>query len=312
MTSPTIRARRMVPFVAVVVASVPLVLIGHPAGAGFGLVWLSVALFALTGSLLVAVPWFRLPHPARLVVVLSFCLAVAVLRQAAGGVTGGYTALLILPIVWLAVYGRRAEVLASVGLAGLSLAVPIVFIGGSAYPVSEWRRTALTVMTFALTGLVVNRLVSRIDRHQRMLGAALEATVAFEGPSLGDELCGAVVLASGAAAAAYHELHGDQAQVWLADHTGRTVPVGTMVPLTASVARVAESGEPEAVDQLDPPTPIGPAVSSTRAVTSVLRQPVSDGVQVLGVLEVGWDSPCASSTTRCDRWWRCSPGRPRR
>jgi len=58
-------------------------------------------------------------------------------------------AVFILPIIWIAFYGRRVQVV--VGLATLAavLIIPILAIGGVVYPESEWR---MVLVVLALLG----------------------------------------------------------------------------------------------------------------------------------------------------------------
>ena len=53
------------------------------------------------------VPWVRLPSWCQAIVPLSFFAVIALLRQAGGGATSGYSSLVMLPILWLALYGNR-------------------------------------------------------------------------------------------------------------------------------------------------------------------------------------------------------------
>jgi hypothetical protein len=100
----------------------------------------------LNGLILVAVlimPWRRLGPMAAVLPPLAYMLVVALLREADGGGSSAYGALLMLPIFWLALYGNPQQL--AVGFAGLAvvLVVPILLVGAPDYPPSEWTRALL-------------------------------------------------------------------------------------------------------------------------------------------------------------------------
>ena len=64
--------------------------------------------------------------PARLGAALIFLAAAAVLRHAEGGEASSYTPLLVLPVAWIAAYGTRLELAATVAALAAAMAVPIV------------------------------------------------------------------------------------------------------------------------------------------------------------------------------------------
>ena len=80
------------------------------------------------------VPWPRLPRSALLVLPIGCDLVIALLRQAQGGSTSGYSALAILPVVFVGLaLGRRHVAVVTVTTTAL-LAVPILAVGGPLYP----------------------------------------------------------------------------------------------------------------------------------------------------------------------------------
>ncbi len=158
------RAVRMLPFLGVTVLTFPLALIGHHPGQSFDLVIGAAAIFGGIALSIVVLPWWRFPDGSRLAVVVAFCTAVALLRQSGGGGSAGYASMLILPVVWQSLHGRRRDVILTMVCVLTTLAAPVALIGGPEYPTSEWRRVILSGMTLGLTGFVVNQLVGRIGR----------------------------------------------------------------------------------------------------------------------------------------------------
>jgi len=153
-----------------------------------------------------APPWTRAVAP------LGYFAVVVLLRGAAGGAVSGFGPLVLLPVVWLALYGTRRELVVAVGLVAATFTLPVLLGGGSAYPVSEWRRALMWVMVAPLVGFAIQRLVHEVEARAsesaeraaalarseaRLEGAFAEASVgmayiALDGgfQRVNDALCG--------------------------------------------------------------------------------------------------------------------------
>ena len=94
--------RRGAPFLAVALVAVLLEL------ATFGESTSRLVLVAAGVSMCVVplaaviVPWARLPAWSEAVLPLGFFVVVALMRQVRGGAAAGYTPLVMLPVIWLA------------------------------------------------------------------------------------------------------------------------------------------------------------------------------------------------------------------
>ena len=112
-------------------------------------VWMSI----------VRAPWERLPPLAQLVPLVGSLVAVALLRDATGGAGGGLGVLVLLPVVWVALYGDRLQLIV-VGLGtALVWAYPLIVVGAPKYPATGWRTAALYVALSWMIGASVQRLV---------------------------------------------------------------------------------------------------------------------------------------------------------
>jgi diguanylate cyclase (GGDEF)-like protein len=152
--------RRVGPFVGVALAA----LLTFPVPSVEADPEAAVAAIALTLVMAVCglgLPWSRLPARARMVLPLLFYVDVALLRHAEGGSQSGFGVLSLLPVVWLALYGSRRQLIAALSLMGATLIGPILLVGGSAYPASEWRRATLYLMIGSMIGLVIQGLVEK-------------------------------------------------------------------------------------------------------------------------------------------------------
>jgi hypothetical protein len=103
-------------------ASLPFVTISDSA-----LVAAAGALAAAIAACTVIVPWERLPPRAAALPPLAVVAVAFLLRHGTGGLSNpvDYEALLMLPVLWLALYGSRSEILTAVALGGVSFAARI-------------------------------------------------------------------------------------------------------------------------------------------------------------------------------------------
>jgi diguanylate cyclase (GGDEF)-like protein len=157
---------RVLPFALVTLTAIASVFIGSQPDDVVAADW-ALILCAVGAAVLVVLPWVRFPPGLTAAVPLAYFLVVGLLREAQGGAGSGLSVLVLLPVVWLALYGTRRQLVAAVACTALTLALPIVLIGGLSYPADEWRRLVLTTMVALLVGLTVQGLVSSVRRQSR-------------------------------------------------------------------------------------------------------------------------------------------------
>ncbi len=107
------------------------------------------------------VPWEKLPDWAWLVIPIGYIAGIAIIRDAQGGADSGLVAVFLLPVVWLALYGRRLHLLICLFCLDLALLVPLLIVGPPKYPTLEWRQFAVMATVTALVASVVYSMVSR-------------------------------------------------------------------------------------------------------------------------------------------------------
>ena len=133
----------------------------------------------ITGTVTAAsilMPWHAVPRVCQVLPAMAFIPVIMILRELEGGASSGYAALLVLPVLWLALYsGGEAVAIAVAGVAA-ALVTPILIAGDPRYPASEWRWTGITVTVVAVTGYTVLRLVAR----SRSLAARLAELAATD------------------------------------------------------------------------------------------------------------------------------------
>jgi diguanylate cyclase (GGDEF)-like protein len=84
------------------------------------------------------------------------------LRDAAGGSLSGFGPLALLPVFWVALYGTWPQLTAVLGGVVAVFYVPMLAIGGDAYPVESWRGGALYAVVAAIVGYTVQDLIARL------------------------------------------------------------------------------------------------------------------------------------------------------
>jgi signal transduction histidine kinase len=125
---------------------------------------------ALSAALLgTALLWSRFPRVAAIGIPLGYIALAAVLRQAAGGSASGFGGLFLLPVLWLALTAGRRELAAILAAMAVAQAIPLAFIGGTAYPGSGWRGAFVLTTVAAVTGLMVQRLSAGARRRAALL-----------------------------------------------------------------------------------------------------------------------------------------------
>jgi diguanylate cyclase (GGDEF)-like protein len=134
-----------------------------------------LAISAGVTAVSIAAPWHRLPRICQVLPAMAFLPVIMILRDMEGGASSGYAALLVLPVLWLALYSGGPAVAIAVAGVAAALVTPILIAGDPRYPSSEWRWTGITVTVVAVTGYTVLRLVARSRRLAARL-AELAAT----------------------------------------------------------------------------------------------------------------------------------------
>jgi diguanylate cyclase (GGDEF)-like protein len=159
--------RRAAPFALVMaVAFAVLPLSEESVRAG----WLAAALALAVGLAAAAwfVPWQRLPQGLEAIPPLLWFAVVLLLRQSQDGALTGYGPLLMLPVLWLLLYGTRGQVAVAVGCVALTLSLPILVDGGPERG-ADARLAIVWTLIAAVVCFTVLRLVDEIRRQSAEL-----------------------------------------------------------------------------------------------------------------------------------------------
>lgn len=166
MTSEVLNVRswRVAPFAGAAVLAWASVLIG--ASINWPLYGAACALLLSTGVLRRVLPWRMTVGDVSSSVI--FLAAVAVLRSSAGGINSGVGIVSLIPVFYVALYGRDTIQLYVVlaALAVFDLA-PIILVGAPEFPQSQYRAALLTVAVSSIIGLATRGLVGEVRRQAR-------------------------------------------------------------------------------------------------------------------------------------------------
>ena len=115
--------------------------------------------------LIVLAPWDRWPPLLRILPPIMGIVTVALLRAAGGGTTSGISALMLLGVVWVALYDGWRALGITIAAMTVALAVPLIAVGSPDYPPIEWRRAAVLVGIAIIIGASIQTLVRRVRQR---------------------------------------------------------------------------------------------------------------------------------------------------
>lgn len=165
-----------VPFVVGAGGAIGISMVGlsarHPEAflVGVGLA-AALSVVGVIATLIKPPAWFGVANP------LAALVIVGILRYGSGSDEMVLGLLVLIPVLWLALYGTRAQLGLGLVLAAVVLAAPNVFAGGNEYAFSEWRHVAVIVMLASFVGLTVHALVLDV-RNQKTIVANRERALA--------------------------------------------------------------------------------------------------------------------------------------
>jgi diguanylate cyclase (GGDEF)-like protein len=159
--------RRAAPFVLAMAVSFALLPLGEQS-TYVGWLVAAVVLAVLLAAMVWTVPWARLPRWVEALPPLGWFGVVAMLRQSQAGALSGYGPLLILPVLWLLLYGTRRQTIAALACGALTLLAPILARGGPP-PGAELRLAIVWTTIASVVAFTVLRLVDEIRRQSAEL-----------------------------------------------------------------------------------------------------------------------------------------------
>jgi diguanylate cyclase (GGDEF)-like protein len=167
------RSWRLVPYAAVAALPYPLLELGHVNWRVTELV-AATLLTLLVGVAAVLLPWGNLAGWTQALPALAYVLAVALLRDAASASAAFVAPVVLLPVVWVSLYGTGGQLVAVLGAMLAFFLLPVMLIGAPVYPASDVRAGILFVAVAGIVSVTVRGLVGRIRTQQRERDVLLE------------------------------------------------------------------------------------------------------------------------------------------
>jgi diguanylate cyclase (GGDEF)-like protein len=239
---------------------------------------------------------------------LIFLAAVTFLRSSAGGSNSGVAVVALLPVFWTALYGDRRQLCVVTAAVAVFFLAPLVFVGGAAYPTSQYRAGVLFLAVSAIIGFTTQWLVAEVrfqaseaEHRER----ALERVAAVmrglsSSPHARVEVCEAAMSISNASIALLYEPTGKVGALRTTAMAGIDVAPLEIVAGTSSAASEAfasrrsflwSEGDPSGVFDQGMWETVG-------CPASLLFEPVFSEEQPVGVLVVGWPQKIRGGGTR--------------
>ncbi|MCW2796756.1 EAL domain-containing protein [Nocardioides sp.] len=159
-------ARAAAPFCLVAALGVGSALL-PPYHSRGGELWLMLLVFGAT-LVLFAVSLYRRERTwVDPVAPLLFFVFLGLARDLTGGTQSGLAALLVLPILWLALTGTRADLWAATAATPLVFLVPMIVVGPPTYQIEDWRRVLGWTAFAVFVAPVIQRMVQQLATETR-------------------------------------------------------------------------------------------------------------------------------------------------
>jgi diguanylate cyclase (GGDEF)-like protein len=286
----------MRPFVAVTVLAWAIVPVGS--SMHWGTYALAGGLAVLAGVGCIAPLPGALAKVREAIPSLVFMVAVALLRDSAGGINSAVGALALLPVFYTALYSDRAQLYTVVlGMATLFMAQSLL-VGPPAYPHTQYRAGLLFVLVSTIVGLTTQRLVgqarlqaSDAQYREHMLEQIAEVIRGLSSsPRAREEVCDAARTISNASMAILYEPAGASRQLRAASMAGiETDPLEISPDEHSGVHEAFRSGRSLMfAENCESPLFNSEIWELSGRPASVLFEPVLRAGEPVGVLVVGW------------------------
>jgi diguanylate cyclase (GGDEF)-like protein len=262
--------------------------------------WVSLALALGAGGMaFLAMHDRRHPWLAAVPSALMLLAAVGLLRDSAGGLPSGASALAILPVLQVALYSRsRRDLVVVLFAVALFYLIPIWLVGPPAYPDSQYRAVVLAVAVDAIVGFATQALVARVRKQAReaesretMLEQVTTAVHGlFDSPRPREDVCEAAMTISNALSAVIYEPLADSDQLTCTAEAGiKSAVLGSVVPRRSTAYDAMRTRRPVLITE-----DVGAFVGlvdvwdAEGRPESLLYQPLLRGDTSLGVLIICW------------------------
>jgi diguanylate cyclase (GGDEF)-like protein len=304
---------RAAPFLLAITAAFALTPL-QPYGTRPNEILIAVAIASGIVSAVVFVPWRRLPRFAQSIPALGFFGIVVLLSDAGGGAASAYAPLVFLPVVWVALYGERWELVLAIAGVAVTFLGPFLLTSGTDYPTTELGRAIAAVAVAVVVGVTVQGLVARLRaRAEESLRQAdalrrseREAQLLMANMAAVSQLTREVAKSTDVSAARFavcaaaQEVAGADFAILLEHDAGVLVETAasgstldprleiTVGEESSGAAAAFFSRQPFFVPHVREQDAVATRVVEATGVVSMHFQPIVGELDVIGVLALGW------------------------
>src|SRR5207302_6334068 len=119
-------------------------------------------LAAIAAMATVVLPWERLSPSARAMPAVLYLLVVFLAREAPGEGSAPYSQLVMIPVLWLALYGGPREMIGGLAAAAAAVFVPLL-VGGSGP--GDLRHAGILFGTSSALGVTIQVFFAQLRTH---------------------------------------------------------------------------------------------------------------------------------------------------
>lgn len=271
--------------------------------------YVAALILGILAGLVRLIPWRgALARATEIPPSLVFLASVAFLRSSGGGANSGIAVVALLPVFWTALYGDRPQLCVVTLAMAVFFLAPLLFVGGVAYPVTQYRAAVLFMAVGAIIGFTTQWLVAEVryqaneaeHREQALEQVAAVMREMSNSPHARAEVCEAARSISKASFALLYEPTGGSGPL----RTTATAGIDA-APLEITPGKSSTAGEAFASRRSFLWTDNGETVGFDHAMweivgrpASMLFEPVFSGEEPVGVLVVGWPQKIRAGGTR--------------
>lgn len=223
-------------------------------------------------------------------------LALALMLQGIGGADTGGLIVLLLPVVWMALYERRTQVavalvLESVASVGLHAVDPV-----TPFSSEDVRRIVVFLAVSSLTAWAISRLVAQLARseraarkgHETLAAIASAARAIRESDDARTTACEEVRTVAGASTVLLLEADDPNHLVITAAAGMPLEPVRLDLTEPSAAVLSYRTGTPVYIADVTGDARVNPQLVALTGARSLLAQPLSHGGEVRGVVVAVW------------------------
>ncbi|GGM16994.1 sensor domain-containing protein [Nakamurella endophytica] len=155
------RARTALPFAGVAFAGVLALLLPPYADVPLE-IWAGLLGVPVVAAMAAVMARTGLRRGLETAVLLASFVVLAAGRQVSGGSLSAVTPLLLLPVLWIVLYGDQVQLWLSLAATGLLFWLPLLVVGRPLYDMDEWRRGLLWAGLLAVVCPPLQRAVQRM------------------------------------------------------------------------------------------------------------------------------------------------------